>query len=107
MEMPETRLLPSPGCSTWIRLSASISNVRQQAHFAPLGQRTGVAIILVVYELYLPSVQTELPPKPAFRAHALGMPRHSIAQIVEADRHGRSCHINWNGICIRLYRHCK
>src|SRR6266702_8995413 len=64
MEMPETRLLPSPGCSTWIRLSASISNVRQQAHFAPSGQRTGLAIILVS-ELYLPSVQTELPPKPA------------------------------------------
>ena len=50
-----------------------------------------------------------LPPKPApvFPAHALGMPLRSIARIVDADRRGRNCHINWNGICFRLHRHCR
>ena len=38
MESAETRNSASPGCSRWIRLSASVSKVMQTAHLAPFGQ---------------------------------------------------------------------
>lgn len=41
IEMVETRVIESPGCSIWTRLSASMSNVIATATVAPLSQGAG------------------------------------------------------------------
>src|SRR5687767_7023184 len=62
IEMVETRVIESEGCSMWIRLSASMSKVMATATLAPLGQGTGRRIMAARRAGWaLSDVQPEVP----------------------------------------------
>src|SRR5215212_2697615 len=98
IEIVDTRVMESAGCSMWTRLSASMSKVMAAATFAPLGQGTGRRIIAELPSRSLTAIEI-----------SIQMPGWHPARCSQGERYEteRNCrgsrrpHLFWNrrGAC--------